>query len=79
LNCNPIYLLRRRQCQEEIEQAQVAKALELVEAWDKVAVEAVAVPSALVETVPARTAVKEYPISRENLALRKNVPSAGRQ
>jgi len=63
----------------------VVKALELVEAWDKevveavAAVEAVAVPSALVETAFVRTAVKEYPISRENPALRKNVPSAGRQ
>ncbi len=66
----------------------MVKALELVEAWDKVAVEAVeavaaveagAVPLALVETAFVRTAVKEYPISRENPALRKNVPSAGRQ
>jgi hypothetical protein len=64
----------------------VVKALELVEAWDKVAVAeavaavvAVAVPLALVETAFVRTAVKEYPISRENPALRKNVPSAGRQ
>ena len=63
----------------------MVKALELVEAWDKAAgavveaVAAVAVPSALVETAFVRTAVKEYPISRENPALRKNVPSAGRQ
>jgi len=60
----------------------VVKALEPVEAWDKAAGAAgaaVGVAEVLVETVPARTAVKVCPISRENPALRKNVPSAGRQ
>ena len=60
----------------------MVKAPEPVEAWDKAAgavVEAVGVAEVLVETVPARTAVKECPISRENPALRKNVPNAGRQ
>ena len=79
---NLVYFLRRLQCQEEIEQAQGVKALELVEVWDKAAgaaVEAVGVAEVLVETVFARTAVKVCPISRENPALRKNVPSAGRQ
>lgn len=60
----------------------MVKALELAEVWDKAAaaaVEAAGVAAVLVETVFARTAVKVYPISRENPALRKNVPSAGRQ
>ena len=76
------FSLRRSQCHKETEQAQGAKALEQVEAWDKavgVAVEAVAVAAVLVETVSARTVVKEYLTSREVPALRKNVPSAGRQ
>jgi hypothetical protein len=82
LNYNYIYLLRRLHCQEEIEQAQGVKALELVGVWDKAAgavVEVAGVAAVLVETVFARTAVKVCPISRENPALRKNVPSAGRQ
>jgi hypothetical protein len=74
--------LKEATCHEETEQAQGAKALEQVEAWDKAAVaavEAVAVPSALVETAFVRTAVKECPTSWESLALRKSAPSAGRR
>ena len=66
----------------ETEQAQRAKALEQVEAWDKAAgaaVEAVAVAAVPVESASAQTAVKECPIDRETLALRKNAPSAVRQ
>jgi hypothetical protein len=67
-------------CHEETELAQEAKALEQVEAWEGAAVgavEAVAVPSALVETAFARAVVKQFPTSWESLALRKNAPSAG--
>ena len=77
-------------CHKETEQAQGAKALEQVEAWEVaaaaegaavVAVEgaAVAVPLALVETAFARAVVKQFPTSWESLALRKNAPSAGRR
>jgi hypothetical protein len=64
---------RRSQCHKETEQGQRAKALEKVEAWDKAAGAA-----ALVETVSARTVVKECPTSRAIPALRKHAPSAGR-
>jgi len=69
-------------CHKETEQAQGAKALEQVEAWEGAAVAAVEVAvvvQALVETAFAQTVVKESPTSGEILALSKNAQSAVRR
>jgi len=54
-------------CHKETEQAQRARVLAQVEAWEGAAVvaaaEAVAVASALVETAFAQTVAKEFPTS----------------
>ena len=72
--------IRRIQCQEETEQAQGAKALEQVEEWAKVVVDAarvVVLAQALADTAFAPAVVKECPTSKEVLALSKNAPSVG--
>jgi hypothetical protein len=63
-----------------MEQALEVKALEQVEAWDKVGVDAAdlaVLPQAPEETAFAPTVVNGSPTRPESLALSKNAPSAG--